>query len=684
MNTTVNPANVDQDQPEDQYEGVEAPPSQHTVAELQQYHNRWQKEFAAADKTFNKIKERGNRVINAYLDERADTLGETGTYKLNLFWSNTQVIKSNVYAKPPKVDISRLYNDPNDDIARVASVILQRILNSGLEKDNSDFDCAAFSGVDDWLIPGMGQIWLDYKPYFEPIEIPASQDPVTGEVIPSQQGERIADEDATSEYIYWEDFKYSPARTWENVRWAAKRVFMSRQEAAKRFGAEIVKLLPTTLQKGRKSSADAPADTPWVRVAIWEIWSKLEKKVYWYVEGFDRCLDCQPDPLQLERFFPCPKPLMANTTNRNFVPKPDYIFAQDQYTQIDELTTRITWLTRACKVVGAYDKNSTAIGRIFQDGMENQMIPVDNWAAFAEKGGIKGTTDWIPIEQVAQVIERLTGQREIIIGKLYEVMGIADIMRGNSNPNETLGAQRIKAQFGSARLDFKQGQIDKWATEAMQIKADIICKHWQPDVIKRRSNIEMTPDAPLADQAIQLLKTEGIEGYRIKIVPDSMATIDWAKEQEERSKAINGLGVFMQSVTALIQADKRVLPFVLELMKWFMAGFGKGKEVEGIFDQAIQMAQQPEPDPEPTPEEQAELAVKKAKSEADRASGVKNLIEAMAKGGIEPVNAALQQMGLPMANPQQVAAVLAIENPPPEPKEPPEDGSKPPSGPPVQ
>jgi len=669
MNTTAAPQDVKDGPPEDQYEGVESLPTTVPVEELQKAAERWTKEFAAAEKEFGPVLERGRKVLEAYLDKRTDN--NQGSFKVNLFWSNTQVIKSNIYAKPPKVDVVRLYNDHKDDVARVAAEILKRILNSGLEKVCSDFDAAAFNGIEDYLIPGMGQMWLDYKPYFEPYEIPAQIDPMTGvEIAPAQKAERIADEDAPSEHINWEDFRYSPARTWEEVRWTAKRVFMSRAEAAKRFGADIVKLLPTTKAEGKvktKNGTLAPQDAPWARIAVWEIWSKIDRKVYWYVAGFDQCLDCRDDPLQLEHFFPCPKPLVANTTTSNFIPRPDYMFAQDQYTQIDELTTRITYLTRACKMVGAYDKNTTALGRIFQEGMENQMIPVDNWAAFAEKGGVKGTMDFVPIEVAAAVIEKLTGQREILIQKLYEVMGIADIMRGNSNPNETLGAQRIKAQFGSARLQYKQSEIDKWATEAQQIKAQIICTHWQPETIIRRSNIMMSPDAEHAQQAVEFLKTGGLEGYRIKIEPESMAAIDWAREQEERSAAIQGLGVFMQSVAGLIEAEKSALPFILEIMKWYLGGFSKGRDIEGVMDKAIQAAQQPKQPEPPTPEQQAAALKDKSAAESDRASAVKSLSDAMKNGVVEPVNAALQQMGLPPANPGAVAAVLELENPPPPP-----------------
>ena len=95
---------------------------------------------------------------------------------------------------------------------------------------------------------------------------------------------------------------------------------------------------------------------------------------------------------------------MANPTTSKFMPRADFLMAQDQYAQIDELSTRLKYLIKACKVVGAYDKTSTQLGRIFSEGMENQMIPVDNWAAFAEKGGIKGSMDFVPIDMVAKAI----------------------------------------------------------------------------------------------------------------------------------------------------------------------------------------------------------------------------------------------------------------------------------------
>jgi rubredoxin len=45
------------------------------------------------------------------------------------------------------------------------------------------------------------------------------------------------------DYVFWDDFRTSPARTWEEVTWVARRVYMGREEGVERFG-EIFKDAP--------------------------------------------------------------------------------------------------------------------------------------------------------------------------------------------------------------------------------------------------------------------------------------------------------------------------------------------------------------------------------------------------------------------------------------------------------
>ena len=85
------------------------------------------------------------------------------------------------------------------------------------------------------------------------------------------------------------------------------------------------------------------------------------------------------------------------------------------------------------------------------EGVDNQLIPVDTWAAFAEKGGIKGVVDFLPLDVIIVVVEKLFNIRQQLIQDIYQITGLSDIIRGASNPRETLGAQKIKAQFASPR-----------------------------------------------------------------------------------------------------------------------------------------------------------------------------------------------------------------------------------------
>ncbi len=589
---------------------------------------RWERELAAARKELSKFHTATRKIVRKYLDQRGDSAGDADSaFKLNLFWSNVQVLKASLYAKPPRVDVSNTFKDSEDDVSRVAGNIIERMLNHSVEKDNSDFAVAAQQGVGDYLIGGLGQIWYRYEvetamQTTEPVLDPQTQE----ELVPATEYEAIVHEDCLTDYVFWEDFWWSPARTWEEVRWVARRVFMNREQLVKRFGKVIGERVPISKQK-KNADSTQPQNDPWEKAGVFEIWDRTTKKVYWHVLGMDVVCDEKADPLKLEQFFPCPPPLIANLTTSNLMPRADYQLAQDQYDQIDELTSRITYLTRAAKVVGVYDKTASEIGRVFTEGMENQLIPVANWAAFAEKGGIKGAIDWVPIDMIAKTIADLTAQRDVLIAKLYEVLGIGDIMRGMSNPDETLGAQQLKAQFGGSRLQFKQIEIGQWVAAGQRIRAQIICEHFQPQTIIERSNIEHSPDAPIAEQAIQYLKQDKTKRYRITVESETMALVDWAQERDSRVQFMEAVGGFVQSVTPLIQASPASAPVVLQMMKWGLGGFRVGKEIETVLDKAIAEASKPST-PQPDKEQDAIVDEKKASAFDKRASGVKKLVEA--------------------------------------------------------
>lgn len=619
---------------------------------------KWQTEIQASQQELLKFHQDANRITQRYLDKR-DAYAKDES-KVNLFWSTMQVLLSMLYARPPKADVARSFQDYDDDVARVSGTILQRLLNRAFDDNVSAWDSAVRQGIEDWLVVGEGQIWLRYEVTTEEYEVPAVFDEYGQELSPKEMAERIVNEDAPCDYIYWEDFFYSPARTWHEVRWVARRVFMTKDQLVARFGDKIAAQVPLgNYSKKDQVNDQSPKHDPWSKAEVFEIWCKEKRKVYWYAKACDIILDVKDDPLGLDGFFPCPKPLVANVTSSNFMPRADYIFAQDQFNELDEINTRITWLTRAARVVGVYDKSAEGIQRVFNQGTENQLIPVDNWAMFAEKGGIKGQVDWVPIEQVVNAIDHLRQYRQDKVMQIYEVLGISDIMRGSSKASETAAAQQIKAQFGSTRIQLKQFYIADWITQALRIKAEIICKHFQPETIIKRSNIERTPDAPLAMAAVQLLKDEEMNEYRINIEADSMAALDWAAERDAAVQFMQGLGAFISQVAPMAQAVPQAAPVLLSLLQWSVSKFRVSTQIESVLDQAIgALKQQGMPQPQPNPMQDAEVAEKQAGA-AERMAKAKNTnLEATAKEAQLRAMGVLQpQPQLPPAQPQMPAPV---------------------------
>lgn len=619
---------------------------------------KWQTEIQASQQELLKFHQDANRITQRYLDKR-DAYAKDES-KVNLFWSTMQVLLSMLYARPPKADVARSFQDYDDDVARVSGTMLQRMLNRAFDDNVSAWDSAVRQGIEDWLVVGCGQIWLRYEVETEPYEIPAVFDEYGQELSPAEEAERIVNEDAPCDYIYWEDFFYSPARTWHEVRWVARRVFMTKDQLVARFGEQIAAQVPLgNYSKKDQVNDQSPKHDPWSKAEVFEIWCKEKRKVYWYAKSCDVILDVKDDPLGLDGFFPCPKPLAANVTSSNFMPRADYIFAQDQFNELDEINTRITWLTRAARVAGVYDKSAEGIQRLYNQTTENQLIPVDNWAMFAEKGGVKGQIDFAPIDQIVNAIDHLRQYRQDKVTQIYEVLGVSDIMRGSSKASETAAAQQIKAQFGSTRIQLKQFYIADWITQALRIKAEIICKHFQPETIVKRSNIERTPDAPLAMAAVQLLKDEEMNEYRINIEADSMAALDWAAERDAAVQFMQGLGAFISQVAPMAQSVPQAAPVLMSLLQWSVSKFRVSTQIESVLDQAISaLKQQGMPQPQPNPMQDAEVAEKQAGA-AERMAKAKNTnMEATAKEAQLRAMGILQpQPQLPPAQPQMPAPV---------------------------
>jgi hypothetical protein len=599
---------------------------------------KWSTELKAAQKWMRKFTDTGQRCEKAYLDVGMSGAGESTSYsgKTNLYWSNVQVILSAIYGRLPKAEVERKFDDYDDDVARVAGIMMQRILNSDIEREYDDTNAAMRDAVQDRFIAGLGQVWcrydVDTEEYDEPVMDPMTGqpqvDPMTGQPV-TQKAERITNEEAETDYVHWQDFLYSPARRWREVRWVARRVYMNEARLKKRFKLSADQLAMVPMQARAPTEQDALPDmdvlkaTPFKQAAVWEIWEKEGNYACWYVEGCSFVLDDQPDPLELEEFFPCPMPVVATTLTKAFLPRADYAMAQDLYKELDRVNAKLSHLTDAVKAAGVYDKTAGPVKSLLTTSVENALVPVDNWSAFVEKGGMKGVVDWMPIEQFVNAIVQLTQRKNQLQHDLYEVLGISDIMRGASVASETATAQQLKVQYGGARLSNLQNEVARFVSGVMRIRANIVCNVWQPQTIIERSQIMKTPDAPLAQQAVAMLKDFGTAMFSIEVTSDSLAAPDWAAEKEARTEFLGAASNYIMASAPIVQHSPQVGAFLVKLLQWAAAGFKGAKTIEGVLDEAAraleQQAKQPPAPPQPTAEDKKNDAqAAKYHAEADK------------------------------------------------------------------
>ena len=459
------------------------------------------------DKRFLQFIKRGHKIEARYRDERTKA-DEDARRRYNSLWSNVEILKPAIYGRTPLPIAERKFGD-KDPVGRGAAQILERALRNEIEI--CGFHESLTQAVNDYLLPGRGTVWVRYEPEFSPglslhgensIDMKDSQgfieeeiweqdvdgDDPTGEKL-EETNDQIVRESTPVDYVHWEDFLIFPsnARTWSEVVAVGRRVYMTFTQMSERFGRDIAKKIPLQKDERRKDRFEDGDRDVEVKGEVFEIWNKEDRAVYWVAEGYDFLLDRKDDPLNLENFFPCPRPIIANQTNGTLIPVADYIEYQDQAAQIDELSQRIAMLTRACKVAGVYNAAAKGVQRLLNESVENELIPVDDWSAFADKGGVPNQISFLPLKEIIGVINELTTLKEKQIEEMDRLTGINDLMRGTTDARETLGGQRLKSNYTGTRLTARQNEVARFARDTVRIMADIMAQHFSPQSLVEAS-----------------------------------------------------------------------------------------------------------------------------------------------------------------------------------------------------
>jgi hypothetical protein len=607
---------------------------------------RWISELELAEKEQEGWLKRGRRIIKRYREDRSETAVEGRSRRFSLLWANIQTLGPAVYARTPTAVVGRRWKD-DDPVGRVASEVLERALNFAV--DSLDFADVLLGLRDDFLLVGRGQAWVRYVPHMRTVTPPQPLPDPDGQLADDPEPYEVVDwEEAVVDHISWDDFLHNPARTWAEVRWVARTVYMTRDELVDRFGEEIGGEVP--LDHGGEDHPGPDGEhQQWKKAAIHEIWDKPSRTAIWISKGWtEGALDQREDPLGLADFFPCPRPLLGTTAPDSLIPTPDYVYYEGQARDINDLTARIGLLTDAIRLRGFYAAGGET-GKSLADLFASEsgaLIPVDSWAAFAERGGVKGLIEWIPLDMVMSALQGCIEARKQLIDDVYQVTGIADIMRGDTDPEETAAAQRIKADWGSSRVRDKQKELARFARDVLRIMGQVIAAKFSPETLAGMTNVQLlpTPEAKAALQAqlqaqgqqaqmlaaraqatgqpppppfqppaavqamldqpswaevMSLLRDNTLRAFRIDIETDSTIEPDDQDEKQRRIEFIQAVGEYIAKSMPALQLAPALTPVITEGLKFLVRGFRVGREMEEVIDKALDGLQaggvQPQP-----------------------------------------------------------------------------------------
>lgn len=635
---------------------------------------KWTTELDWAGKTFQRFEDRAKKIDQRYRDDR-ESQAIPAPKKFNVLWANMQVSLPAHYSRKPEAIVEREHGD-GDPVGRVASMILERSLKSIIEDD--PFNQVMEGCVQDRLLVSRGTAWVRYVPSFrtvtpEPFAVqpvmmghnggpPLTEDQPTekpgqfrlpdGTIIGSDSVqvsdnneylyappsyEEVSFDEVVNDYIHWSDFRHTPGRRWSEVWWVGRRVHWTKDEVAARFDKPdvmarmgrtepIAGKIPYTTDVAKNSTrADAGTD-PYKKAEIWEIWDKHRREALWLAKDYGECaLDRLPDPLKLANFFPTPRPLWGTMSTDNLEPIPDYYEYQDQAGQLDELTDRISLLTDALAVRGVYDKANTKIDQLLTTTAENGLIAVDNWAMFAEKGGLKGAVDWFPIDMVASTLTALVAQREVIKRDLYEISGMSDIIRGEGRAEETATAQALKGKFATLRLSRSQMDVQRFARDIIRLDAEVMAIHLQPNTLMLMSSFDLMSannpeEAALFDPAIQLLRDNKLRAWRIDIETDSTIALDEETERKGITEYLTALSQIMPQMIELVKSVPEMMPWAVETLKMTARKFRAGRSVESALNKALDQLEKSAAQPKPPDPKTVEAQAKAEKTKADIAN----------------------------------------------------------------
>lgn len=557
-----------------------------------------------------------------------------------IYFTSCKIIEPAFYSRTPKLTTSRRFG-LKDKEASLGSVIIERLGDYAL--DTSYFDDVVRAAVKDFIHGDKATTQACYEAEFDEVEDridlqPAMDD--TGQVVPdvylmqdgTEWNEPEVYQDETGFFgkqvkkvpikqrVYlsqtpYDEVLHTPdAKCEAEITEKAYYFKLTKDEAKSRFEDEVYNKI--NWKRGSTSRFDDKGEdrrddnkdqeTLEEYIEGFECWSKPNKRVYWvskqYVDGI---LDAKDDPYGLKGFFPSPPFIIGSKPSKSLYPTPVYIHVYPIIKELHNLTDRIfdliDGIRRRCLVDGANEELVAAL-----NSMESgEFMAVKNLTSIVEKGGIQNMIYWVPVQELVQALAEAQQLDEKFKNDFFEAFGVPDVLRGTSDPIETLGAQELKTFAAHDRFKDQKKMVQELAKNSLQMLIDLMLGLFTDEKIMQIVGFKYMSQEEQAmfPQVLHFLRNDEEQEIRIDIDTDSMSFLDERIKAAQVNQAVQTVTAGLDSIANSAKIDPQfarvglhALLFSLESMLPSGREFQEG--VETAVQSMIEKLEQPE-DPGP-------------------------------------------------------------------------------------
>jgi hypothetical protein len=649
---------------------------------------RWKKELQLAKKREDNWQTEADKIVKRY---RGDEIKKN---RFNVLWSNTEILRPAIYNSRPNPDVRRRFRDA-DPLGKAVAEVLERSLMVFVDGDETDD--ALKNDVLDGLLPGRGVSRIRYVPVIS--STPAAnddEDDGPGEDDEDDEpDEEVESEYVCTEHVDWRDFRHGYGRVWPEVPWVSFRHKLTRSDAEGKFGKDVLGDVQfTTPETDDAKKPEEVAETQKV-AEFWEIWDKLGSRVFFTQDALETLLFplANPEgdpPLDFPEFFPCPRPLTIVENNGSLLPIPIFRLYEQQADELDRISARIDKLVNGMRLRGVYDSRLSELADLLAKD-DNELTPVKNAQAWLD-GGLDKAITWMPVEKAAGVLQSLYEARDRQKAIIDEILGISDIIRGATDPNETLGAQELKSNYGSVRLQRMQKEVQRYARDLLRLAASAMAQKFSQETFAKMTELnfptaaqkqmmqmqqqqqammQSQPQAPMQpgvgsapgpgpgptaappinpallqmpswEDVIGVMRSEKRQQYRIDVETDSTIAGTLSSDMQGLSQVLQSVSTTITGLAPLVQDGALPIDAAKELVMAVIRRSRLGNAVEDAFDKM--QAPKPPPDPNAAKAQAATAAAQISAQSDEKIASMKAQSDQAIKQAHEENKAAIAQM----------------------------------------